>query len=240
MQRNHESPYRVVKELYGVLMCDLVGSKGMSAEERLRAADEIRRTVRKLQELFPGVIGNAFEFRFGDEWQLLINRPAQAYTLYSHLFYLLGRYEFYCGIGLGSLSLPVSENTHEVDGPAFHYARAALLTAKANKHQQVAFKLPPHERTDSTEVILHSITGMVTRLRSGRRDTQQEACRMAIVDTWPIAKIAESLGITRSAVSYRLTSAGLKEERAAIEAVQDVLEWFVRDYISSTKHSDVM
>lgn len=221
-------------------MCDLVGSKGMSTEERLRAADEIRVAVQQLQKSFPHMIGKAFEFRFGDEWQLLTDRPEQVYTLYSHLFYFLSRYEFYCGIGVGSLSLPVRENTHEVDGPAFHCARAALQSAKANKHQQVAFRLPPHERTGSTEVILHSISSMVTRIRSGRRDTQQEACRMAIVDSLPTAKIAEVLRITRSAVSYRLSSAGLKEERAALEAVEDVLEWFVKDYISSTEHSDVM
>lgn len=217
-------------QVFGVFMCDLVGSKDMAAAERVRASEEIRAAVRRLQERFPSVLGNAFEFRFGDEWQLLVDRPEQVYTVYSHLYYLLGKYEFYCGIGLGSVTLPVSANTHEVDGPAFHLAREALSAAKAGRHQMVTFRLPPHERTESAELVLHSLVGMVTRLRQGRRDTQQEACRLAITEGLPALKIAEALGISRSAASYRLSTAGLKDETNALRAVEDLLTWFVTDY----------
>lgn len=223
--------------MFGVFMCDLVGSKEMAAADRQRAAEAIRTSAGLLQERFPAVRGNAFEFRFGDEWQLLIDRPEQVYTVYSHLYYLLGSFEFYCGIGLGTITLPVSANTHEVDGPAFHLAREALSRAKASRHQMVTFHLPPHERAESTELVLHSLVGMVTRLRQGRRDTQQAVSKLAIVDGLPAQKIAGQLGISRSAVSYRLASAGVKDELAAMRAVEDLLSWFAKDYAGAAAPS---
>lgn len=219
---------RVSVMLYGVLTCDLIGSRKLSAEQRQAAQDNIRYAVQQLSSTFSFVLGNAFEFRFGDEWQVLLSKPEMTYTVYTHLLYLLSDSKFYCGIGIGQLSTPARANTHEADGPAFHLAREALMQAKSSESSLV-FKLADYGRSDSAETTLHSLHQLLSTIREGRRDSQVVISKLALLRDLSIAELSAELGVGRSAVYHRLRRSAVREERATLSAIEDILGWITED-----------
>lgn len=203
--------------LYAVLTCDLVGSRYLAPGARQGAADRVRTAVAQLRRTFPSILGEGVDFRFGDEWQLLLDRPDLCYTVYSHLSYLLEDCPFYCGIGVGALTTPPAANTHEADGPAFHLARAALAAAKQAR-SRVCFRFPPDLKV--TEGVAQSVADLLATMRAGRRTSQAEVCRIGILNGLSVAEIAAELGLERTATSHRARTAGLREEQTAMQALE--------------------
>jgi hypothetical protein len=174
------------------------------------------------------MVGRAFEFRFGDEWQILLARSSLAYTVYSHLYYKLLMYPFYCGIGIGPISTSSIENTHEADGPAFHLARAALNEAKEGSRPVVFRLYQTDDWGKEMQSMAQSVAGLVDRLRDGRRDSQKVASMEAILNSERPTSLAQKLGIGRTSAHRRLQSSGVEDELEAIAALERMLEWGAR------------
>ncbi|MDF2629737.1 MAG: hypothetical protein K0R39_3568 [Symbiobacteriaceae bacterium] len=206
-----------VIDVYGVLTCDLAGSRSLTQNARQASTTTIRAAVQCLRHTFPCVLGEGFEFRFGDEWQVLLDRPDLCYTVYSHLHYHLREYPFYCGIGIGPLVTGPSANTHEADGPAFHLARAALTKAKQAR-SRICFRFPQEQKV--VEGVAQSVADLLATLRGGRRPTQEEVCKLGVLSGLSVAEIAVELTLERTAASHRARSAGLREELTAMQALE--------------------
>ncbi|HYG60005.1 MAG TPA: hypothetical protein VD902_18215 [Symbiobacteriaceae bacterium] len=111
-------------------------------------------------------------------------------------------------------------NTHEADGPAFHVERAALATAKQTR-SRVCFRFPPDLKV--VEGVAQSVADLLATLRTGRRSSQAEVCRMGILRGLSVAEIAAELQVERTAVSHRVRSAGMREEQTAMQALEQSL-----------------
>ncbi|MGE5598576.1 MAG: SatD family protein [Bacteroidota bacterium] len=114
---------------YITVICDLKGSK------RLKDRDAIQhRLIQALRETngrFGRILAAPFIITVGDEWQGLLVYPCDYRMVLDFFHERLEGLDFYTGLGVGEVTVHDRELTvNQLDGPAFHKARAAVNLAK--------------------------------------------------------------------------------------------------------------
>jgi len=144
----------------------------------------------------------------GDEIQLVLTEAEAAVDL---ALRLCRRGEWAVGLGAGDVDEPLGESARASSGPAFVHAREAVerargrgepvpLVAAGERHEAAA---------DATAVL--QLLGAVVRRRS---DAGWEVSDL-LTDGVTQRSVAATLGISEQAVSQRVRSAMLEEERRA-------------------------
>lgn len=116
--------------IYSVLNIDLVGSRKI--ENRIEIQSEIKNYFSTLNNKYANILVAPITFTLGDEWQIVIREIKESYSIFTEikLFLRLNNINCYCGIGIGSISTKEANDTREMDGEAFIYARDAINIAK--------------------------------------------------------------------------------------------------------------
>ena len=117
------------------------------------------------------------------------------------------------GIGMGTLSTPLQPESIGMDGQAWHAANRALDLARSRR-KHVMFS-GFGEQTDEQ---LCAVANLLLHLRSGWSPEQRRAIELMDAGMMQSA-VAETLGISESAVSQRLATAGwhfYKDGRVAV------------------------
>jgi len=121
---------------YMTMICDIKNSRLL--EEREAVQYKLIETLKKANKNFASVIASPFIIILGDEWQGLLNYPNDYLPVIDFFHNNLQDIEFYCGIGVGEVSIHNFELTvNQLDGPSFYKARKALKTAKQNNYSLV-------------------------------------------------------------------------------------------------------
>lgn len=124
---------------YLTIVCDIKKSREIKNREELqyKIIDMLKEANKKYKEL----IASSFLITLGDEWQGLLKYPSPYETIIEFFTNVLGDVQFYCGIGIGDISIHDFELTvNQLDGPSFHKARKALSIAKDFDYSIVLIK----------------------------------------------------------------------------------------------------
>ena len=121
---------------YMTMVCDI--KKSHQLENREAVQYQIIDMLKEANGRFSDSIVAPFIITLGDEWQgLLKNRPNYSEIL-SFFHQKLGKIDFYCGIGVGEVTINNFELTvNQLDGPSFHKARKAINLAKEQNYSLV-------------------------------------------------------------------------------------------------------
>lgn len=116
--------------IYSVINMDIVGSREI--EGRNTVQEELKQYFRQLYIENRHILVAPITFTLGDEWQIVLRDVKESYNMFLKIkeFLLYRNINCYCGVGIGSISTEESEDTREMDGKAFIYARKALIYAK--------------------------------------------------------------------------------------------------------------
>ncbi|GKU24502.1 SatD family protein [Clostridium folliculivorans] len=116
--------------IYSVINMDIVGSREI--EGRAAVQEELKQYFRQLYIENRHILVAPITFTLGDEWQIVLRDVKESYNMFLKIkdFLLYRNINCYCGVGIGSISTEESEDTREMDGKAFIYARKALICAK--------------------------------------------------------------------------------------------------------------
>nr|WP_089964864.1 SatD family protein [Clostridium gasigenes] len=116
--------------IYSVINIDLVKSRKI--ENRIEIQCKIKEYFLKLNNKYDNLLVSPITFILGDEWQIVIRDVKESYNIFTEikLFLHLSKLDCYCGIGIGTISTNESNDTREMDGDAFIYAREAINIAK--------------------------------------------------------------------------------------------------------------
>lgn len=116
--------------IYSVLNIDLVKSREIN--NRIEIQSKIKQYFLKLNNKYDNILVAPITFTLGDEWQIIIRDVKESYNIFTEirLFLRLNNLDSYCGIGIGTISTDEANDTREMDGQAFIYAREALNIAK--------------------------------------------------------------------------------------------------------------
>lgn len=114
---------------YLVIVFDIKDSRKIANREALQY--KLIDTIKEANQLYSNIIVRDFIITIGDEWQGLFKYPCDFQKVIDFFNRRLVDTSFYCGIGVGTISIHNFELTvNQLDGPAFHLARDAIKLAK--------------------------------------------------------------------------------------------------------------
>lgn len=121
---------------YLTLICDIKDSKNLKNREEVQY--KIIDMLKKANIDFNKEIASPFIITVGDEWQGLLKYPCDYDAIINFFHKTLAKVDFYCGIGIGNVTIHNFELTvNQLDGPSFHMARAAIILAKDKQYSKV-------------------------------------------------------------------------------------------------------
>jgi hypothetical protein len=178
-----------------------------------RTSDRVADVLPRLNDAVPAVL--AFERTAGDEFQGVLDRPAEVVDVVLQLVRLGG---WSIGVGAGPVQTPLPDSTRAATGPAFLSARRAVDAAKQRPVRLAVRGAVPVEAADA-QAVLTALAALLER----RSDAAWEAIQR--VDAGQTqAQAAAELGISRQAVGQRLAAGGWELERELRPTATRLLE----------------
>lgn len=118
---------------YMTIICDLKGSRKLINREKTQY--KIINMLKAANMIFANNIVVPFIITIGDEWEGLLKINSDYVRILQFFHKILNDIDFYCGIGIGPVSIRNFELTvNQLDGPSFYLAREAIKLAK--KHNK--------------------------------------------------------------------------------------------------------
>lgn len=118
---------------YMTIICDLKGSRKLINREKTQY--KIINMLKAANMIFANNIVVPFIITIGDEWEGLLKINSDYVRILQFFHKILNDIDFYCGIGIGPVSISNFELTvNQLDGPSFYLAREAIKLAK--KHNK--------------------------------------------------------------------------------------------------------
>jgi hypothetical protein len=124
--------------VYQAVIFDIKGSRRLSNRQEVQY--QLIDAIKQVNEKYSDTIVSDFIITIGDEWQGLLKYPADYQQIIDAFKLILG-IEFYCGVGIGEITVNDFELTvNQLDGPAFYMARDAIKKAKLGNKELVEYK----------------------------------------------------------------------------------------------------
>jgi hypothetical protein len=149
-----------------VIIADVCGSRKMGSDERYEGQLYLKSAIIQINENFKASIEAPFMITRGDEFQGVLKNMKAAFEIMLEFERLLFPLNLRYGIGKGFINKMGSTVTLEMDGPAFHLARAALTQIKSKK--RYIFCLTGDE---SFDLLVNSIFLLIDAIKSRWNDT---------------------------------------------------------------------
>jgi len=111
------------------MICDLKKSRNLSNREQIQY--QLIDMLKEANLIFAHLIVVPFLITLGDEWEGLLKYDCNYMEILNFFHEKLGTIDFYCGIGIGSVSITNFQLTvNQLVGPSFYLARDAILETK--------------------------------------------------------------------------------------------------------------
>lgn len=124
---------------YLTMICDIKNSK--KVENRQALQYQLIDLLKRTNNVFKDDIVSSFIITMGDEWQGLLKESADFHKILHYFHEALGCIDFYCGMGIGPITIYDFELTvNQLDGPSFYLARKAIQMAKDSNYSIVLLK----------------------------------------------------------------------------------------------------
>lgn len=175
--------------------------------------------VPQVLDRLAGTADLAFERTAGDEVQGLFTAPDHVPRAVE---VLVRSGAWTIGIGVGEVEEPLPDHARAGRGPAYVHARTAITRAKGSP-VRLAVVGDRDYRAEQAESALWWWAGLL-----GRRTSRGWEVTDLVAEGLTHEQVARRLGITRSAVTQRIRTAGLAEaeraERLATQLLAEALE----------------
>ncbi|KXF51654.1 hypothetical protein AXA44_13465 [Rhodococcus sp. SC4] len=175
---------------------------------------DVDRVAQLLTEFANRDLVRPFQRTAGDEVQAVVADPA---TVVDLALDLVGREHWSIGIGTGPVEEPLPAETRAGRGPAFESARVAVDRAKSAPGR-VAVEGSDTESAADADTALTLVAVLVARRTEEGREAVEQM-RHGSTQT----EAAHALGISKQAVSQRLSTAGWHVETAGRRLAERLL-----------------
>jgi hypothetical protein len=205
---------------YLAVIGDVVKSREIP--DRSRFQQQLRSSIRRVNEEFSSSIASNFVLTIGDEFQGLLKSvdriPQLLAVIRSGIHPIVQR----VGIGIGSLDTVLEPDAIGMDGPCFHRARDAIELAKT-----CGTSIEVETGYSNEAFRIYSL--LYSKIRKQWTTRQQQVFDLSMIG-FAGKTIAEQLEITPSAVSQHLTAVGAD---VIFEATRIWVELLTRTYKSA-------
>ncbi|MFD3157103.1 SatD family protein [Haloimpatiens sp. FM7330] len=118
--------------IFSVINIDIVNSRKL--QDRQAIQETLNNYIKEVNNTFKEDLASSITMTLGDEWQIVLKEPNKSYCIIDKFQRLLKKYniDIYAGIGIGSISTKIYDDTRLMDGECFVKAREALNISKNN------------------------------------------------------------------------------------------------------------
>lgn len=192
---------------YVALIGDMVQSRALPAAARAKAQQDFSRLVALLNRRFADDIASKFVVTIGDEFQGLLSNAEAIPDIVWLIDSTYGARSIRIGIGYGVLHTPLQKIALNIDGPALHEARAAILLAHGRRMLGGVFS-----GFGEYDDVLLGFAQALRHVRSNLTKRQLEAVGLLREGRTQMAA-AKKLGVTKQSISERVVTAGWEPYR---------------------------
>jgi len=203
---------------YVALIGDMIRSRRFTGAARYKLQGLFNELINSLNEQFGRSLRSAFTVTLGDEFQGLLSEPSCIAEVLWALQQFPGLPQLRLGIGLGRIDTAIPPTAINLDGPAFHNARAAIMRAKSEKISGAMF-LGFGEQIDCAA---NGIARMMEFHLEKRSKKQREVMNLLRQQKSQV-EIAIMVGASPQAVNRHKQAAGWEAFHAGEMALQQVL-----------------
>lgn len=205
----------MAKGIYLAVIADIVRSKTITNRGPFQR--RLARAITSINKSFTRTIAARFVLTVGDEFQGLLASADQIVAILASLRSAVHPVELRFGIGVGQISTPLRPEALGMDGPCFHFARAALQRA-ASRGTPVEVEAGKLQEPFTIYALLYGA------LRGLWTERQREVIDLAMSGLEG-KKIASRLSISPPAVTQHLGAARWKGIEEATRTWQQALAW---------------
>lgn len=198
---------------YVAILGDAVQSRALAARARTAMQEELRSTLASVNRRWRRELAASFVIALGDQFEGLLRSDAPLWDVLHALRAGLEGTEWIFVAARGPIATPLAKTAIEVDGPCFHAARSTLETAKA-EGQVLAFA----GFADAVAPLARYYSALYASWTARQRRTA------TLLRTLDAARVADRLGVDRSAVSHLARRMGWSLVEAGDREFQRILE----------------
>jgi len=211
---------------YLAVIGDLVGSRAMRPKERVEVQERFKAVLEGINRDFRDEIASLFLITAGDEAQGILKRPHCCRKIVRRLQRGLAPTEIVVGLGYGPLTTELGEYAVGADGPAFHFARQALVEAKEDRKaygRAIVREVRLHSERPLLDTVVDSLFLALAVIRS--HWTEKQSRVLSLLEEGRSAKeAAEALGVPLSNVSRTIETSQYREYELLTESLEVVLQ----------------
>jgi hypothetical protein len=205
---------------YAVIIGDISGSKQMNGSDRYQTQLFMKSAIAQLNEEYQAVMEAPATITKGDEFQVLIESPVNAYRIVQTMQKIVFPTVYRFGIGIGSIYRMGGILPIEMDGPAFHRANQALAQAKKNK-SSIWFI----SDNTSIDTLINTIFLLISAIKS-KWNERHFLIYWDYLEVGTYRRVAEKRNITPQAIGDVLKNMRATEVMEAEKNLEAVLSQF--------------
>lgn len=211
---------------YTVIIGDIIDSKKI--KDRKKAQVKFKEILDQVNATYAEDIASQFTITLGDEFQGLLKTGRNIINIISDIEFAMAPIDLRFGIGIGEISTEINfEYSSEIDGPAYHRARAMVeaLLDNAKQYSSKQTNIMISSQTNNAEIdgLINSVLSVCSVLKSRWTPRQREIIATYLDNKANQYRTAEKLGIGQSSVSKALHSANFYSYQAALDTVNSFL-----------------
>ncbi|MGD9898265.1 MAG: SatD family protein [Calditrichaceae bacterium] len=182
---------------YLVIIGDIIGSKGI--KNRKQVQQRFMSALNESSAAYATSVVSPLTLTIGDEFQVVLSDSGMLFdTLYQIESSMEGISLRY-GFGMGGIDTEINrESAIGMDGPAFHYARNAVETAR-NMNKIYVLKCADKSKEARINILLDWLN-----VTTAKWNIQKKSILFYYGKRWTQTKIAGKVGMTQPAVSQHL------------------------------------
>lgn len=211
---------------YSVIIGDIIDSKKIT--DRQKVQTKFKDVLHEINKKYTDDIASQFAITLGDEFQGLLKNRENIINIIFEIEMAMFPIEMRFGVGIGEVTTAINfESSSEIDGPAYHRARAMVKELESSEGQHLRragnILIASQEKNARIDQLLNSILSVCTALKSKWTVKQREIIQSYLLNDENQSKTAVKLGIAQSSVSRALNSAEFATYQAAMETVNAFL-----------------
>ncbi|SEB54456.1 SatD family protein [Terriglobus roseus] len=213
-----KSASKIPSDRFIALIGDMVKSRDYKGTTRLHIQEAFNRFIARLNRTYRPSIRALFTVTLGDEFQGLVQDPEIIPDLLWEVQREPSLPPFRLGLGYGRIDTKIPARAINLDGPAFHNARAAIQQAKIDGITGAVFQ----GFGKPCDVIANGIARML-ELQMDRRSEKQLEIMDHLRHSGSQREVAAAMQVSPQAISEHKKAAGWEAFRAGEAALREAL-----------------
>lgn len=180
------NPFRMsaIGKLHAVLTGDLVNSSQLTSSQSQQAMELLRTSATLFESCFPGTLCGSMDTFRHDSWQLLLNKPEQAFRTALFLRSALKmesdartKYDTRISIGIGTVEYIAAERISDSRGPSFTLSGRGVDTMK---EASLSFSIATDDKESWSDMI-HAVIPLLDCITTDWTPTESRAVNAALM-----------------------------------------------------------